>query len=82
LVLVLGDEIGVDVRLDPDLGLDGGSSDFAPFEAAGVPFVFFFADDFSRIHTAEDTLEHIDPLRIGEAAALGLATLDALATGR
>ena len=82
MVLVLGDEIGVTVRLDPDLGLDGGSSDFAPFEAAGVPFVFFFADDFSRIHTVEDTLEHVDPMRIGEATALGLATLDALAAGR
>jgi aminopeptidase YwaD len=82
LVGELGDEIGVPVRLDPDLGVDGGSSDFAPFEAAGVPFVFFFASDFSRIHTAEDTLEHVDPLRIGEAAALGLATLDALAAGR
>ncbi len=82
LVLELGDDLGVPIRLDPSLGLDGGSSDFAPFEAAGVPFVFFFADDFSRIHTAEDMLEHIDPLRIGEAAALGLATLDALAAGR
>lgn len=81
LVLELGDQIGLPVRLDPDLGLNGGSSDFAPFEAAGVPFVFFFADDFSRIHTAEDTLDHIDPARIGEAAALGLATLEALAAG-
>ena len=82
LVLELGDEIGVPVRLDPDLGLDGGSSDFAPFEAAGVPFVFFFADDFSRIHTADDTLEHVVPARIGEAVALGLATLDALTAER
>jgi aminopeptidase YwaD len=82
LVLELGDEIGVTVRLDPDLGLDGGSSDFAPFEAAGVPFVFFFADDFSRIHTVDDKLDYVDPARIGEAAALGLATLEALAAGR
>ncbi len=81
LVIELGKEIGVPMRIDPNLDMDGGSSDFAPFEAAGVPFVFFFADDFSRIHTTEDTLEHVDPARIGEAVALGLATLEALAAG-
>lgn len=60
-------------------GLLGASSDHAPFEAAGVSFAFIFADDLSRIHTPEDVLEHIVPRRIGEAASLAVATLDALA---
>ena len=67
------------VRLERRDGLLGASSDHAPFVAAGVSFASIFASDLSRIHAPEDVLEHIDPLRIGEAATLAIATLDALA---
>ncbi len=67
------------VRLERRDGLLGASSDHAPFGAAGISFASIFASDLSRIHAPEDVLEHIDPLRIGEAATLAIATLDALA---
>ena len=73
-------EGGSRVHLRRSAGLRGASGDHAPFEAARVSFPFLFANDLSRIHTPEDVLEHIDPLRIGEAAAVALATLNALAT--
>ena len=38
-------------------GMRGGSSDHASFREAGIPVIFFFGDDNSRIHTPEDTLE-------------------------
>ena len=59
--------------------IQGGSSDHAPFMDAQIPAVAFVADDFSRIHTRRDTLEHIDRTLLGTAAAIGIATLDALA---
>ena len=49
LVSDAGGEIGVDVAVTR--GISGGSSDFASFEAAGVPFLMFYGDDFSRIHS-------------------------------
>ena len=70
------------IPVERRLNLDGGSSDHAPFEAANVPVVFFLADDFSRIHTAEDTLEHVRPELMGAAAALAIGLLDGLAASR
>ena len=67
------------VQLRRSEGLRGATSDHAPFEAAGVSVAFIYANDLSRIHTPEDVLEHIDPRRIGEAASVAVATLDALA---
>lgn len=58
--------------------LDQASSDHAPFEAAGIPVVFFLGDDVTRIHTPEDTLEHIDPGLMGGAAAIAIGLLDIL----
>ena len=75
----VADEGASRVQLQRSDGLRGASSDHAPFEAAGVSFAFIFASDLSRIHTPQDVLEYIDPLRIGDAATLALATLDALA---
>ena len=46
-------EVGVDVRLSR--GMRRGTSDFADFREAGVPFVMFVGDDVSRIHTELDT---------------------------
>ena len=66
---------GIDV--ERQFGLEEGtSSDHASFDAAGIPVVFFLADDFSRIHTPEDTLEFAQPERMGTSAALTLGLLD------
>jgi aminopeptidase YwaD len=59
--------------------IQGGASDHALFIDASIPAVALVADDFSRIHTANDTLEFVDRSLLGTAAALGIATLDALA---
>ena len=70
-----------------DLGIDafrtqepaGASSDHAPFRGAGVPVIFFFGSDFSRIHTPDDRIEFVDPQLLGEAAVLGLGIVASLA---
>ena len=38
----------------------------------------FFADDFSRINSPQDTIEHVQPELIGAAVLMGLAMLDHL----
>lgn len=55
------------------------SSDHASFRAAGVPVLFIAATDFSRIHTADDTIEHVDRAQLGQAAAIGIKALERLA---
>jgi hypothetical protein len=57
------------------LGLRGGSSDFASFREAGVPYLMFFGDDVSRIHTERDTLEFVQPEMLGGVAAVAAALL-------
>ena len=59
-------------------GMRGGSSDHASFREAGIPVIFFFADDVSRIHTPEDTLKYIDPSLLGDTASLVLDLLDSM----
>ncbi len=75
-VVIYGQDHGVDVRRS--FGLNGGSSDHAPFDDADIPIIFFLAEDFSRIHTSEDTLEFVQPELMGNSAALAIALLDAL----
>jgi aminopeptidase YwaD len=64
---------GIDVRASA--GLQGGGSDHASFAEAGVPVLMFFSEDFSRIHTPEDTLSAVNPRLLGDAATLALAVL-------
>ena len=59
-------------------GLRGGSSDHASFREAWVPVIFFHADDTSRIHTPQDTMEFINPRLLGDTASLVLDLLDSL----
>lgn len=70
-------ELNVKRRLS--LGPTGGSSDHASFRAVGVPVIFFLADDFSRIHTSQDTLEFVQPDLMGTSAALAIGLLDLFA---
>ena len=73
LVVENGKERGIDVEVS--LGLTGGSSDHASFGRVGVPVIAFFSDDFSRLHTPDDTLESINPSLLGDVARLALALL-------
>ncbi|MDP6402016.1 MAG: M28 family peptidase, partial [SAR202 cluster bacterium] len=76
-VMTYGQEEGIAVERRFTLG--GSSSDHASFLDAGIPAVFFLADDFSRIHTAEDRLQFVQPELMGNSAALALGLLDILA---
>ena len=58
------------------LGLQGGGSDHASFDAAGVPVLMFFGDDVSRIHTELDTLEFVQPELLGGAVAVARALME------
>ena len=73
LVSALSDDIGIDVAVTR--GISGGSSDFASFRAAGVPFLMFFGDDFSRIHSGRDTLEFVQPELLSGVLAIAAALL-------
>ncbi len=58
----------------------GATSDHAPFREAGVPAIFLFADDLSRINSPRDRIEFVEPRLMGEAAALTLGLIDDLAS--
>ncbi|MCH7738439.1 MAG: M20/M25/M40 family metallo-hydrolase, partial [Chloroflexi bacterium] len=73
LASAIGDDMGVDVAVTR--GLRGGSSDFASFRAAGVPYLMFFGADVSRIHSERDTLEFVRPEMLGGAVAVAAALL-------
>ena len=73
LVSDIGDQVNVDVAVT--LGLRGGSSDLASFWEAGVPYLMFFGDDVSRIHTERDTLEFVQAEMLGGAVAVAAALL-------
>ena len=80
LAAAVGDEIGEQIAVT--LGISGGSSDFAPFQAAGVPFMMFFGDDFSRIHSASDTIQFVQPEIVNGAAEIAAALLQSEEFGK
>lgn len=69
-VMLIGDDElkGVAEQIAENIGVDairsslpfGTSSDHASFQFAGVRVMFLSSDDFSDIHTPDDTLERID----------------------
>ena len=71
------DERGIDTKMV--FTFDWGSSDHAAFHDAGIDHIFFLGEDFSRIHTPDDTLEFVETELLGNAAFLGMALLDMLA---
>ncbi|MCI0848144.1 MAG: Zn-dependent exopeptidase M28, partial [Chloroflexi bacterium] len=73
LAVEAGNEIGVEVAVTRGLG--GSTSDHASFREAGVPYLMFFAEDFSRIHSDSDTLEFIRPELLEGAVAAAVALL-------
>ena len=68
-----GVRIGVDVAIRR--GISGGTSDFASFQAAGVPYLMVYGDDFSRIHTGADTIEFVQPEILGGATEVTVELL-------
>ena len=60
-------------------GMRGGGSDHAPFRDAGVPVLFFFGDDFSRINSPDDALEFVDASIMGTHMTVALRLLYELA---
>jgi len=73
-VVEAGSTLGISVSSSG--GGRGGSSDHASFAQADIPVVVFFSQDFSRIHTSDDTLEHVNPRLLGDAVRLALALLE------
>ncbi len=68
---------GIELRLRQSGGR--GGSDHASFAEVSIPNIFFSSNDFSRLHTPEDTLESINPQLLGDAVRLALNLLDVLA---
>lgn len=60
-------------------GMSGGGSDHAPFRDAGVPVLFFFGDDFSRINSPDDALKFVDASIMGTHMTVALRLLYELA---
>jgi len=73
MVSSIGNDIGVDVAVTR--GLRGVSSDFASFREVGIPYLMFFGNDVSRIHSASDTIEFVQPEMLGGAAVAAVALL-------
>ena len=69
-----------EILISREQGLDGASSDHAPFRDAGVPVMFILADDLSRINSPRDNIEFVNPSRMGETVAVVLNAIDALAS--
>jgi Zn-dependent M28 family amino/carboxypeptidase len=53
----------------------GSSSDRASFRRSGIPVLMFSAQEFSRIHSADDTLEHVNPDLLLDTVRLAVSLL-------
>ena len=73
-VVEVGRTLGISVRLSGGGG--GASSDHASFSRADIPVIMFSSQDFSRIHTPDDTLEHVSSRLLGDAVRLAMALLE------
>ncbi len=76
--LRLASEMGIDLR--PGREPENASSDHAVFAAAGIDTLFFLGRDFSRIHSADDTIEFVESQLLGDAANISIAIIRALAS--
>ncbi|MCH8087062.1 MAG: M28 family peptidase [Chloroflexi bacterium] len=76
--LRLASEMGIDLR--PGREPDNASSDHAVFARAGIDTLFFLGRDFSRIHSADDTIQFVEPQMLGDAANLSIAIIRAIAS--
>ena len=70
------DDLGIRLSLEQDFGELG--SDHLPFRYAGVDVLVLYADELSYINTPLDTIDHLDPVPMGQAAAMALAVVERL----
>ena len=77
LITEIALQLASTLNIDAQIGMlpPGAFSDHQSFENAGVPVIMLYAPDVSRIHTADDTLEFVQPERLGEAFLIGEALL-------
>ena len=71
------DALGFDIEVTT--GLDGASSDHAPFDELGVSVVMVYADDLTYINHPSDTIQHLNSEPMGQAVAVVLGIIDRLA---
>lgn len=69
-----GSILGIPVRRSGGGG--GGSSDHASFTGANILAIMVSSQDASRIHTPDDTLEHVNSRLLGDAVRLALSLLE------
>ena len=70
------DDLGIRLSLEQDFGELG--SDHLPFRYAGVDVLVLYADELSYINTPLDTIDHLDPVPMGQAAAMAVAVVERL----
>ncbi len=73
LVTAVGSETGVEIT--DTRGLSGKSIDFASFQKENIPYLMFYGDNLSRIHSEADTIEFVVPELLGGAAVSAAALL-------
>jgi Zn-dependent M28 family amino/carboxypeptidase len=72
---IAGEAIGIEARRGEVP--NGAGSDHASFIEAGIPAVFFYRSD-DLIHTAQDSIDRIDPRSLEETIEIAYATLVAI----
>ena len=80
LALELAADLGIEA--EPGSLPPGASGDHEPFVRAGKPVLLFYGPDVSRIHTAEDRLEFVQPELLGGAFLVAEAVLRSGELGR
>jgi len=77
-VLAAVDAAGINMGLSAGRFPPGASSDHVSFAAVGVPAVTFNSGNDAAIHTAQDTIDRIEPNAVAMFVAAVDAALDAL----
>ena len=72
LVTTVGGQAGAEIAVTR--GISGGSSDFASFQNVGVPFLMFYGDDLTRIHSDRDTIEFVQPELLESAVSAAVSS--------
>ncbi len=80
LALNIADDLKIEAQ--PGSLPPGAASDHAPFDDAGIPTLFLFGSDISRIHTPEDRLEFVQPELLGGAYLIALTLLESEELGQ
>ncbi len=77
----LADDAADDLELDLEVTqpFEWGASDYAAFNQRNVPYIMLYADDFQYINNPADTLEHVDPIPLGNTVAIVLELIYDLA---